>query len=111
MSHVIHAEIRVEIEDLAGYEPEEFIAGLNRNMFHAVGNGMLTGATPEVEIDGYSMSLTHNPDSRAEQLEAYYADAIDSGKIRLEDIPKLLAANRLKPVSDCFEGLPIKACS
>lgn len=100
MTHIIHAEIKVQIEDLAGYEPGEFIAGLNRNMTYAVGDGMLTGATPEIEIDEYSMSLTYNPDSRVEQLEAYYADAIESGKIKLENIPALLARNGLMRVAD-----------
>ena len=100
MTHVIRAEIIVETDDLHGYSPGEYICGLEGNLNRAIGDGMLTGATPEVEIDGYRVSVTHNPDTRVEAMEAYYADAIESGKIRLEDIPGLLARNGLASVSD-----------
>lgn len=73
---------------------------LERNLNNALGDGLLTGATPEMQIDEYSMSVTYNPDSRVESLESYYADAIESGKIKLEDIPALLARNGLMPVAD-----------
>lgn len=100
MSHVIYAEIAVEVNDLAGYKPEEFIDGLERNLNNALGDGLLTGATPEMQIDEYSMSVTYNPDSRVESLKSYYADAIENGKIKLEDVPALLARNGLMPVAD-----------
>lgn len=107
MSHVIHAEITVELDDLAGYKAEEFIYGLERNLNNALGDGLLTGATPEMEVDEYSMSITYNPDSRVESLEAYYADAIESGKIKLEDIPALLARNGLMRVADFIGKMPV----
>lgn len=107
MSHVIYAEIAVEVEDLAGYKPEEFIDGLERNLNNALGDGLLTGATPEMEVNEYSMSITYNPDSHVEKLEAYYAEAIGSGKIRLEDVPALLARNGLMPVADFIGGVNV----
>ena len=100
MSHVIRAEIVVETDDLHGYSPGQYIDGLEGNLSRAIGDGMLTGATPEVEIDGYRMAVTHNPESRLDEIEAYYAEAIESGKIPLEDIPRLLARNGLNSVSE-----------
>ncbi len=100
MTHVIRAEIVVETEDLHGYSPGEYICGLEGNLSRAIGDGMLTGATPEVEIDGHRLSVTHNPESRLDEIEAYYAQAIESGNIRLEDIPGLLARNGLSSVSE-----------
>jgi hypothetical protein len=100
MGHIINAEITVEIEDLGGYTPEQYVDGLERNLNNALGDGMLTGATPELEVDEYCMFVTYNPDSRVDELEAYYADAIANGKIELGDIPAMLARNGLKTVSD-----------
>jgi|AntRauTorcE11898_2_1112593.scaffolds.fasta_scaffold02443_2 hypothetical protein len=100
MPHLIRAEITVETDDLQGYSAAEYIIGLKGNLSRAIGDGMLTGATPEVEIDGYRMSVTHNPESRLDEIEAYYAEAIESGRIRLEDLPGLLASNGLNSVSE-----------
>lgn len=107
MSHIIYAGITVEVDDLAGYKPEEFIDGLERNLNNALGDGLLTGATPEMEIAEYSMSVTYNPDAQVEKLESYYADAIESGKINLEDVPALLARNGLMPVADFIDEAPV----
>jgi hypothetical protein len=78
MPHLIRAEITVETDDLQGYSADEYIIGLKGNLSRAIGDGMLTGATPEVEIDGYRMSVTHNPESRLDEIEAYYAEAVES---------------------------------
>ena len=78
MPHLIRAEITVETDDLQGYSAAEYIIGLKGNLSRAIGDGMLTGATPEVEIDGYRMSVTHNPESRLDEIKAYYAEAVES---------------------------------
>lgn len=100
MSNVIRAEILIETEDLQGYTPAQYIDGLEKNLSRAIGDGILSGATPEVEIDGYRMAVTHNPESRLDEIERYYAKAIEDGGIKLEDIPGLLARNGLSSVSD-----------
>lgn len=100
MCNVIRAEIVIETEDLQGYTPAQYLDGLERNLSRAIGDGMLTGATPEVEIDGHRLSLIHNPESRLDEIEGYYAKAIEDGDIKLEDIPALLARNGLSSVSD-----------
>jgi len=105
MGHIINAEITVEIDDLGGYTPEQYIDGLERNLNNALGDGMLTGATPEIEIEQYSMAVLPDPESLSDSIEAHYADAIDSGQIRLEDLPKLLAANGLKTISNFLDDL------
>lgn len=100
MPNVIRAEIVVETEDLQGYTPAQYVDGLERNLSWAIGDGILTGATPEVEIDGHRLSVTHSSESRLDDIEAYYAKAIEDGKIQLEDIPGLLARNGLSSVSE-----------
>jgi len=59
MSSVVRVELQVEIEDFAGYTPEAYVEGLERNLSAAIGDGVLTGATPEIELESYRLSVSH----------------------------------------------------
>ena len=105
MSHIITAEISFEVDYLRGYELADCVEGVRRNLDRAIGDGLLTGATPEIEVEEYSMAVLYDLDALSETVALHYESAIESGEITLKDIPRLLAANGLKTGSNFLDDL------
>lgn len=79
---------------LGGLDKGEFMEALNHRLGWAVGDGLLTGNS-EVEVDtwGIEIKALEGPekDLTESAVEEWVRGLMESGSMRLEDVPKLLA--------------------
>ena len=80
--------------NLGGMEQEDYRSGLQARLDRAVGDGLITGYSPAT-VDEWSTELSvcdtqeRNLDHR--QVEEWFKDQIESGCVRAEDLPRMLA--------------------
>lgn len=87
--------VSIEVEaNLGGVDKGDFIQALNKRVQRAVGNGLLTGNSEvEVESWGIEIGAVEGPeqDLSEAEVEEWFRGLMESGSMRLEEVPKLLA--------------------